>query len=266
MIQKMNQQCNTLQSIIGIFLYSYNTLKKALKTLARIGVLILVNTIHLDIRSLSIISVAGLGNLGQGLLTAYTYNNFDIQLNTAIPIVTDAEKQLIYLTSRDLIELQHNVQLSSIKCSNKLQNSLLQNPHIVASSYSQHISLQSTEHLHNLHPKALHLSGLSYYSCFNTQQFLYDLCHHRPEYFHQLQKWINWPEAIEQILPTKLNYMPAQNIDLKQLTVVENIAAITNLLNQGSVSDPNNNYDGDYETDIVNVSNYAALVHSDLST
>ena len=47
---------------------------------------------------------------------------------------------------------------------------------------------------------------------------------------------------------------------------MENIAAITNLLNQGSVSDPNNNYDRDYETDIVNVSNYAALVHSDLST
>ena len=47
---------------------------------------------------------------------------------------------------------------------------------------------------------------------------------------------------------------------------MENIAAITNLLNQGSVSDPNNNYNGDYETDIVNVSNYATLVHSDLST
>ena len=75
LMHSMNHQCNALASIIGIFLHSCNTPVKVIMALSRMGISILIKSIHNMITSLSKDSQRTIQLLGQTLVAAYVYNN-----------------------------------------------------------------------------------------------------------------------------------------------------------------------------------------------
>ncbi|KAG1839453.1 hypothetical protein DFJ58DRAFT_640413, partial [Suillus subalutaceus] len=72
-----NQKANSLSSILGIFLHSTHAPEKVIEMMAKMGLSISVDAIHDTVRSLSAESSHALQYLGQTLLAAYAYNNFD---------------------------------------------------------------------------------------------------------------------------------------------------------------------------------------------
>src|SRR5882762_9868670 len=104
MMQGTNQKYNTLESVFGIFLHSCNTPQKVIDALAHMGITVSHNAVHDAIHSLSLETYETLRNMGQTLLVAYAYNNFDIDFKTHVPTVeAKSHDTLTHLTSATLI-------------------------------------------------------------------------------------------------------------------------------------------------------------------
>ncbi|KAG2142787.1 uncharacterized protein EDB93DRAFT_1088721, partial [Suillus bovinus] len=80
-----NQKANSLSSIFGILLQSTHAPEKVIEMMVKMGLSISIDAIHDTVHSLSAESSHTLQNLGQTLLAAYAYDNFDINLKTTIP-------------------------------------------------------------------------------------------------------------------------------------------------------------------------------------
>jgi hypothetical protein len=87
MLQGTNQKCNQLEAVFEIFLHSCNTPEKVIDALAHMGVSISIDSIHDAIHSPSLETYETLRKMGQTLLVAYAYNNFDIDFKTHLPTV-----------------------------------------------------------------------------------------------------------------------------------------------------------------------------------
>ena len=103
--QSMNQKCNTLKSIIGIFLHSTNSPEKVIQALVHMGILISVNAIHITINSLSCETQDTLRTMGQSLLVAYAFNNFDMDSKQSVLTAEKTSDTLGHLTSGTPIQL-----------------------------------------------------------------------------------------------------------------------------------------------------------------
>lgn len=178
----INQQCNALESIVGIFLYLCNTHEKVIKMLAKIGISISLTSIHDTIHSLSHESVHGIHELGQTLLTSYTYDNFNIKLNTLMPMVEQSTDSLVHLTSGIALQLDHGVTLEHLQCSAELWDKSPLNDDR-QEGVREFNALEILRHLTGLYPEISDLSGLSHCGRYNRWQFLYNLVHHGPVYF-----------------------------------------------------------------------------------
>ena len=86
-MQSMTQQCNALGSVIGIFLHSCNAPEKVIKTLARMGMSISVQSVNNAISALSIDAKQQVQEIGQSLTVGYIYDNFDVNFPTSISTV-----------------------------------------------------------------------------------------------------------------------------------------------------------------------------------
>src|ERR1700683_3641531 len=84
LMQGTNQKCNALESMFGIFLHSCNTPQKVIDALAHMGITVSCHTVHDAIHSLSLKTYKSLRKMGQMLLVAYRYNNFDIDFKTHV--------------------------------------------------------------------------------------------------------------------------------------------------------------------------------------
>ncbi|KAG1905443.1 uncharacterized protein F5891DRAFT_943832, partial [Suillus fuscotomentosus] len=115
-----NQKANSLSSILGIFLHSTHAPEKVIKTMVKMGLSISVDAIHDTVRSLSAESSHALQYLGQTLLAAYAYDNFDINLKSTVPTAEKSTNSLKHLTSGLLFPLQHGVTRDDLKCSYEL--------------------------------------------------------------------------------------------------------------------------------------------------
>ncbi|KAG2051583.1 hypothetical protein BDR06DRAFT_850746, partial [Suillus hirtellus] len=120
LMQSSNQNLNALQSIFGIFLQSMHTPQRVIETLSRMGVSISVHAINAAIMSLSAESRHAIRALGQTLLAAYAYDNFDVDLKKTVHTVGESEDTLIHLTSGLLFPLQHGVTCEDLRCSSTL--------------------------------------------------------------------------------------------------------------------------------------------------
>jgi len=120
MMQGTNQKYNALESVFGIFLHLCNTPQKVIDALAHMGISISVDTIHTAIHSLSCKTYETLCRMGQTLLVAYAYDNFDIDFKTRVPTVEATHNTLTHLTSGTLIHLEHGVTLDNLGCSEEL--------------------------------------------------------------------------------------------------------------------------------------------------
>ena len=93
------------------------------------GITISHNAVHDAIHSLSLESYETLRNMGQMLLVAYAYDNFDIDFKTHIPTVeAKSHDTLTHLTSATLIQLEHGVTTDDLKCSEMLWKKSALNP------------------------------------------------------------------------------------------------------------------------------------------
>ena len=119
MLQSSNQNCNALQSIIGIFLQSCNTPETVREFLAHTGLSISTSSINNAITSLSKEAGAKIQELGKSLLTSYAYHNLDIDLKHSVPTLEKLGETLIHLTSGTMLPL-HEVALDDLNCSDKL--------------------------------------------------------------------------------------------------------------------------------------------------
>ncbi|KAI1781686.1 hypothetical protein LXA43DRAFT_908048 [Ganoderma leucocontextum] len=112
----VDQQCNALQSVTGIFLHSCNAPEKLIKVLARMGLSISLTSMHRAIDSLSRQSHIEVETLGRTLLSSHAFDNFDAQINTLVSTVDKPNEGLLHLTSGTLLRLQQ-ASLEDLRCS-----------------------------------------------------------------------------------------------------------------------------------------------------
>ena len=250
MMQGTNQKCNALESVFGIFLHSCNTPQKVIDALAHMGITISRHAVHDAIHSLSLKTYETLRNMGQTLLAAYAYDNFDIDFKTHVPTVeAKSHDNLTHLMSGTLIRLEHGVTAEDLKCSEMLWKKSRLNPDARPSDIPPP---RSHEDLEGLHPEADHLSGLTRCQRYISWKFRSDLYEYGPEFFRKFKRKLGKPEWVEKIPVVKMRHAPARAMDINQSKVSGNIRAIANLMDQGGVGDPDQGMEenSEYERDI----------------
>ncbi|KAF8337750.1 hypothetical protein F5887DRAFT_1063039 [Amanita rubescens] len=128
MMHSTNRKANRFQSILGIFLHSVGTPQKVISALSRMGVCIGQTTIYDAINSLSDNAADGIRELGQTLLAAYAYDNFDVDLKHSVPVIEKSNQTLKHLTSGLLFPLQHGATKEDLACSDYLWERSKLNP------------------------------------------------------------------------------------------------------------------------------------------
>jgi uncharacterized protein DUF6589 len=259
-MQSSNLKTNALESIIGIFLHSCGTPEKVIETLAHLRISISLNAIHNAITSLSVESANAIRKLGQSLLAVYAYDNFDVDLKSAIPTTEKFLDTLKHLTSALLFPLQHGVTKKDMECSDELWQKSRLNPLVNPSDLPTE---KTWKDLLTLHPEFDHPSGLTRRERYNAWKFLHDLCHYGPEYFAQFHAKLTEPEVIEQIPLLKTPIISARAMEFSNSTVSGNISTIKNLAEQGGVGDPD---DPEQQYNVADLSKHVVLFHGDLGT
>ncbi|KAG2367209.1 hypothetical protein BDR07DRAFT_1373030 [Suillus spraguei] len=239
---------------------STHTPQKVIDTLSRIGISISTDSIHAAIRSLSAESQNTLRTIGKSLLASYAYDNFDVDLKSQVPQVEKSNESLKHLTSGLLFPLVHRVSTDDLKCSEELWKQSMLNPHPQLSMLPLKRSWKDLLHIH---PETQDDSAPQLSRCerFNARMFLVDLCEYGPLYFRRFQFEVSAPEAVEEIPLTKTPIIAARAMDINNSTVSGNIRAVTELLAQGGVYDPDANILNNPD-----ISQYVILVHGDLGT
>ncbi|KAM6491737.1 hypothetical protein JOM56_012777 [Amanita muscaria] len=252
MMHSTNRKANRFQSILGIFLHSVGTPQKVISALSRMGVCIGQTTIYDAVNSLSDNAADGIRELGQTLLAAYAYDNFDVDLKQSVPVIEKSNQTLKHLTSGLLFPLQHGKTKEDLACSDYLWQRSKLNPR-----NSQTVTGMKT---YCDLPLLFYGPGNAppSHASFNTWIFLRDLIE-QVEGFDYLQGQFEIPELLEAIPVKKTDIIPAYAMDVNNSTVNGNIQAIEQLMAQGGVGSPD-------DADTVDISKYVALVHGDLGT
>jgi len=160
MLQGTNQKCNQLEAVFGIFPHSCNTPEKVIDALAHMGISISINSIYNAIHSLLLEMYETLWKMGQMVLIAYVYDNFDINFKTYIPMVEKIHDTLVHLTSGVLIYLEHGVTIEDLRCSEELWKKSNINPQAQPSNIPP---MRTHEDLESLHPEPNDPSGLTHH-------------------------------------------------------------------------------------------------------
>ncbi|KZT00083.1 uncharacterized protein LAESUDRAFT_739738 [Laetiporus sulphureus 93-53] len=120
-MHSLSQKCNALAAVNGIFLHSCNTPDKVIKALAHMGISISPYTIETAIQSLSRQSAKAIRELGQSLVAAYGYDNFNINLPTMTPKVDKSSETLLHLTSDDILFLNHAMDINQSRVDGNIE-------------------------------------------------------------------------------------------------------------------------------------------------
>ncbi|KAF6747015.1 hypothetical protein DFP72DRAFT_1075838 [Ephemerocybe angulata] len=260
-MQSGNQKVNALASIIGVFLHASRTPERVIEALAHMGISISVNTIHNAITSLSAQSAQQIRSLGQSLLVAYAYDNFDVDLQSKVPTVEQGESpSLKHLTSALIFPLQHGVVSDDLKFSKHLWERSKLNPDARPDDIPPD---RSWKDLLCLHPETVERDGLTRRDKFNAWQFLKDLIHHGPPYFRQFLKDLKPPEAVDAIPVVQTKTYAARAMEFSNSTVAGNISTIIDLAMQGGIGDPN---DPEIGEEVEDISEHVVMFHGDLGT
>lgn len=155
MLQSSNQNCNALQSIIGVFLKSCNAPETVCEFLAHAGLLLSMSSINNAVTNLSREAGTKICELKKSLLTSYAYDNLDINLKHSVPTLGNSWETLIHLASGTML-LLHEVALDDLNCSNQLWEKSHLNPNIPQNTV-QKVDIVD---LMEIHPEQDHLSGL----------------------------------------------------------------------------------------------------------
>ncbi|KZP09115.1 hypothetical protein FIBSPDRAFT_964223 [Athelia psychrophila] len=258
MAQSTNQRCNTLQSIVGIFLHSAGTPETVVELMSRLGISLTTTSINNAVSSLSSESVTVIQQVGRTLLAAYAYDNVDIDLKHAMPTGDVLHDTLVHLTSGTLLQLDHGVTREMLACSELLWKKSKHNPKGLASDIPP-----TTDYIRllDIHPEADdHPSGLLRRERFNLWVFLRDLVMHGPQYFRKFRLNLPQPESINPIPLVKSRQVPARMMDINPSTNAMNATVLEDLFKQGGVGDPLE------RSGVTNLGDHVVLVHGDLLT
>lgn len=271
-----NQRCNAFASVVGIFLHGHNVPEKVVEVLSRIGVCISQSAIHGAIKSLSKDADTRIRALGQSLLVAYAYDNFDVNLKSAKPTLqAQSTTSLKHLTSALIFPLPRGTTLLDMKCSQWLWersrlNDLLPDNRVGLEAWP------SYELMLKIHPsyRVADDDGLDGRDRFNVWMFLRDLIQYGPLIFRKFLPQLGFPEVIEQIPREKTEATPARAMKYSNSTVSGNIETIEDLLRQGGVGSAPAAAEGsasqslpaDVEKAIKEIGDYVILFHGDLNT
>ncbi|KAG1805966.1 uncharacterized protein BJ212DRAFT_1283060 [Suillus subaureus] len=220
------------------------------------GVSVSVNAIFAATHSLSAQTHHTLCSLGQSLLAAYAYDNFDIDLKSHEHKIENLNKSLKHLTSGLMFPLQHCTSQEDLKCSEELwlKSSL--------NLRAEVLPKRGWKDLLSLQPDTPNSSGLTHCDHFNLWKFLFNLVTYGPPYFMQFKDQLHEPELIEGIPVIKTPTIAALAMDVSNSTVAGNIQSVINLLEQGRIMEPDT-FD---DPEIPNISEYVVLFHGDLGT
>ena len=282
----VNQKCNALQSIIGIFLHGHNAPEKVSEVLSRMGISISMTAIHKAIKALSADAMRYLWKLGRRRLIAYCYDNFDVTLKSA-KWTLEASKipSLKHLTSGLFISLPPGTRKSDLKCSEYLWRRSRLND-LLPDNRPGLAPKPDFERMLGVHPQYWDpdSAGMNGSDRWNAWKFLDDLIHHGPMYFRQFSSRLRPPEIIDPVPLAKTECTPARAMDLPNSTVSGNIDTLMSLLKQGGIYSgemtshgPGNQQasvddesdDDDDDEKMANpkpIGDYVVLVHGDLGT
>ncbi len=261
-MQNQNQRCNALQTVVGIFLHACNTPEKVIKVFARIGLSISLASIHRAIKSLSAEACHAIRELGQTLLAAYGFDNFELLLKTGIPTLDKPGDGLLHLISGVLLQLDHGVELDDLRCSQVLWDRSELNP--LASDPRPFDPYKTMQELYKLHPEPEVADGmLTRRGRYRSWVFKRTLFKYGPESLQSFASQVAQPEPIDPIPVTKLRFLPMRTMDLNQSTVSGNIAAIQNMFAQAGVGNPDDSFSPD---DLVDLKDVVQIMHGDLGT
>lgn len=254
----INQKCNALQAVIGIFLHATNTSETTIKTFARLGLSIALSSIHRGVRSLSVKALHTVEEFAQTLIAAWAYDNFDINFRRTIPTIEQARESLVHLTSGLVFKMQHGVTPEDLRVSAELWKTSPFNE-----QRDRNIPVRTVTDLINLHPDTQYeVDKMSREARFNAWKFRETLVHHGPVYFHTFRDRPGEPDVIEQIPITKLDHVPVKSMDINQSKVSGNKDAIKDMLGQGGIGAP----EDDMEDGEVDISEFVVPIHGDLGT
>ena len=259
-MQSRNRKANALQSMLGIFFQSAHTPQKVIETLAHIGISISTETINAAVRSLSIESANKLRTLGQSLLAAYAYDNFDVDLKSHVPTAEKSNDSLKHMTSGLLFPLVHGTTPDDLKCAEELWEKSPLNPSADEGLQSK----RTWRDLLSIHPEPRGSNSLSRRDQFNSWMFLKDLCSYRPDYFRSSINELTEPEVVDEIPLVRTEITAARAMDVNNSSVSGNIQAVIELLRQGGIYDPAEIAAG--SLDAPDISQHVVLVHGDLGT
>ncbi|KAI6025464.1 hypothetical protein EDC04DRAFT_2606253 [Pisolithus marmoratus] len=260
LVQNTNQKANYLQCMLGIFLQSVHTPQKVIGMLTQMGPSISVTLINAAILLLSKESNHTIKSLGRTMLTAYAYDNFNVNLKTSDQQVEKSNDTLKHLTSSLLFPLQHGTSLNDLCCSCFLWEQSVHNIH--APVLEEGRMGRMYRDLLELHLESGGGASTSHQLQYNTWKILLDLVEHGPAYFQQFKDMVGELEFIKAIPVVKTPIIAAHTMELVNSTMSGNIQSITGLLSQARIHDPKDKDD----PDMPDISDYVVLFHGDLGT
>ncbi|KAG6808473.1 hypothetical protein H0H92_004012 [Tricholoma furcatifolium] len=258
MLQNTNQNCNALQTIIGVFLQSCNAPETVREFLAHAGLSVSTTSINNAIRSLSKESEKRTQRLGQTLTALLAYDNLDFDAKQSVPTLEKPQDTMFHLTSGTMLPL-YEISADDLNCSDALWAHSPINPEILPSDMRR--AAVSFEDLVALHPETEHPSGLLRSERFNAWMYRHDLVHYGPELFRKFRNKLGDPEVIDAIPLKKTSQIPNRALPLAPNTASNNADAIDSFFRQARVGDPID--DPSVQRDI---DNHVVLVCGDLLT
>lgn len=249
-----NKRCNTLQTVIGIFLHSCNAPESIMELLARMGVSIAANTVNNAVKNLSKEAQSGMQKLGQTFLASYAYNNLDIDLQHTVPTVEKPQDTLIHITSGTMLPLLHGVTLADLDCSDELWKLYHRNPEV------QDLPSIPFYNLLDIYPEDPDNLGMTRRDRFNAWKYLSDLVNFGPQYFRSFQRKLGNPETVNTIPAEKTSQMPLRTVDVSPSTPAGNAEALKAFFQQTGVGDPSD------DNKVKALQNHVILIFGDLLT
>ncbi|KAF9489358.1 hypothetical protein BDN71DRAFT_1401771, partial [Pleurotus eryngii] len=111
MMKSSNQQCNSFQSVVGIFLHSANTPETIIEFLSSLGISISTTMIKQVVSSLSKKAEDSMKALGKTVQALFAYDNLDIDLKQSVPTIENSDETIVHLTTGTMLPLHHTTTL-----------------------------------------------------------------------------------------------------------------------------------------------------------
>ena len=228
--------------------------ERIIEMLAHSSLCISVTSIHQMASSLSNKSAKKIFDISKDMLVSVAYNNFDMEFKSHLPTIESSGSTMKHATSAIVFQLEQATP-DDLKCSDALWSTNPNNPQLAEHQKQKKVTLLSCLHIMT---KA-HLPKTSRDICIIACHFRHALVTLLDAFKHH-QCQLSMPETINQILPTKTDYIPFRAMDINQSTSDGQTDILNALNNQQNHGDPKDN------PGVADLSEFIKLIHGDLQT